>query len=78
MGMSLKDPIGSTLSFSLRFPKPGEGEELGTISCLAVDLGCKHLSTDSWDTLGHGGSRQNLQPLSRMMMGSQGDAQATW
>ena len=42
MGMSLKDPIVSTPSFNLCFPKPGESEELDTILCLAVDLGCKH------------------------------------
>lgn len=54
MGMSLKDPISSTPSFKLRYPKPGESEELGTILCLAVDLGCKQPWTDSQDTLGHG------------------------
>lgn len=42
MDMSLKDPTGSTPSCNLRFPKPGESEELDTILCLAVDLGCKH------------------------------------
>ena len=44
MGMSLKDPVVSTPSFNLCFPipKPGESEELDTVLCLAVDLGCKH------------------------------------
>lgn len=54
MGMSLKDPIDSNPSLNLLFPKPEESEELDTITCLAVDLGCKHPGTNSWDTLGHG------------------------
>lgn len=54
MDMPLKDPIGSTPSLKLHFPKPKESEELDTIPCLASGLGCKHPGTDSWDTLGEG------------------------
>jgi len=42
MDVSLKDPIGSTPSLNLHFPKPGETEELDTIPCLAVGLGSKY------------------------------------